>query len=277
MDTYFNQIEAFLDGELNSADAAAFEQAMRSNPELKQAVDQQRMLQQRLLGLQMRKKVAAALNDTPPVAPKKNYLGVWITALALAGMALWALWPAQHLPSPDQPTPPLPTETAPSSSPTATPLPDARPVPRQKPTQGTRVMALAQSYMVAPPDELIRATSAKEPSDSPLQKASNAFARGEYALTCTLLQGEILPESSTFLRACACFKIGQYKEASADFKTLENSFQYQYEAKWNRLLCEMALGNQRFVQKDLERMVADKDFPFNALAKRLKKALQQDF
>lgn len=281
MDIFFDQIDSFLAGELSDAETAAFEQAMQSNPKLVRAVTQHRVLHQRLLGLQMRKKVTAALDDSTEIASKRTSLWPWIVGLVITGGTLFLMWPTQSVPDPSQLPSPLPLETTPRSAPTATPLPDTASLPKSKILQNNRVLALAQQYFVTPPNELIRAASQTEPDDSPLQKASNAFAQGDYTLACTLLRDEAIPrsnhESSLFLRACACFKAGQYKNAGADFKSLEHSFQYQYEAQWNRLLCEMAQGNHRFVQNNLNTMVVDADFPFNPSAKQLKKALQQDF
>ena len=81
---------------------------------------------------------------------------------------------------------------------------------------------------------------------------------------------EEVDEMTHFLRANARFQIGQYEAAAADFEALENSFQYKYDAKWNYLLCQLALGEMEVVQTQLTNMIADEDFPFHAQAVELK-------
>jgi hypothetical protein len=274
------EIEPYLLGELKGSDLADFEQALLSDPELVRQVAQHREMQQRLLGMQVRKKVDFALATAPN--PSNSYHWLWVVAVLLLTLAA-AFWYMRSVKT-EAPTPPdVPLQTPLPSTPQtildtttqALPVPPSmaqKPVKKQKNTRivDTRLVALAQEYQAQPTDILFRSTGGQSTALTNLQHAYQAYTAKNYRLSYTLLQDDTAlgtDDSGLFLRANARFRAGLYASARQDFNKLSNSFQFRHEARWNILLCDMAQGKD--VKAALEVMVQDVDFPFNDAARRL--------
>lgn len=288
MKDYTLQIEAYLQGELNEQDLSAFEQALKTDPELGRAVAQYSDLQQRFVGMQLRKKVEMALQGKQVAKPRSTWRWIW-SGIAGAGLLVVAFWLfSEKSPISSHPaTPAIPPDInkiAPENSspvPSIVPIPSASPKGRPHLTLpvGGRPMALAQEFYVSPTGRIIRDITEQTTEKTILQQADEAFDDQQYHLAAVLLRDNVQvgdDESARFLRANARFKDGQFSAAGKDFQQLENSFKYKYEARWNLLLCEIAQGNAQkpAVRSVLKEMIADTDFPFQEAAVRLKTRLE---
>jgi hypothetical protein len=274
------EIEPYLLGELKGADLADFERALLSDPELVRQVAQHRAMQQRLLGMQARKKVDFALATAPN--PSNSYHWLWVVAVLLLTLAA-AFWYIRSA-KPEVPSPPtVPLQTPLPSTPQSIldttqqtlPVPPSmaqKPLKKQNNTSNVdaRLIALAEEFQAQPTDILVRGTGGKSTALTNLQRAYQAYTIQDYRLSYSLLQDDTelgTDDSGLFLRANARFRAGLYASARQDFTKLSNSFQFRHEARWNILLCDMAQGKD--VKAALDLMVQDVDFPFNDAARRL--------
>jgi hypothetical protein len=285
---YTLQIEAYLQGELNEQDLSAFEQALKTDPELGRAVVQYNDLHQRFVGMLLRKKVGTALQGKQAAKPRSTWRWIW-SGIAGAGILVlfFGLFSDKSATS-SQPNPPAnPPEINKKAPENPPPAPVTVPGQSIQPKGTSRPLlpvtghpiAFAQEFYVSPTGRLIREANEQATEKTALQQADDAFADQQYHLSATLLRDEALigdDESARFLRANARFKDGQFSAAGKDFQQLENSFKYKYEARWNLLLCEIAQGNAHkpAVRSVLKEMIADTDFPFQEAAVRLKTRLE---
>ncbi len=274
------QIEPYILGELKGGDLADFEQALLSDPELVRQVAQHREMQQRLVGMQVRKKVDFALATAPNSS--NSYHWLWVVAVLLLTVAA-AFWymrsgkpevPVQPDVPLQIPLPSTPQSVLDTTKQTLPVLPSMaqKPIKKQNNTSNVdaRLIALAEEFQVQPTDILVRNTDGQSTAPTNLQRAYQAYTAKNYRLSATLLQDDIelgADDSGLFLRANARFRAGLYASARQDFTKLSNSFQFRHEARWNILLCDMAQGKD--VKAALEAMVQDVDFPFNDAAGRL--------
>ena len=107
---------------------------------------------------------------------------------------------------------------------------------------------------------------------TPVQLAAAAFESNNFRLAADLLKDDkyvLEDEDARYIRANARFALGQFAGAAKDFDALKDSFQFRYEARWNFLLCQIALGNMEISKVLLAEMVTDQDFPFRAKAMEL--------
>ena len=72
-----------------------------------------------------------------------------------------------------------------------------------------------------------------------------------------------------FILFCLHCRLELFAGAAKDFDALKDSFQFRHEARWNFLLCQIALGNMEISKVLLAEMVTDQDFPFRAKAMEL--------
>jgi hypothetical protein len=275
------QVEPYILGELKGGDLADFEQALLSDPELVRQVAQHREMQQRLMGMQVRKKVDFALATAPN--PSNSYHWLWVVAVLLLTVAA-AFWylrsgkpevPVQPEIPQQTPLPATPQSVLDTTQQTL-PVPPAmaqKPIQKQNNPSNVdaRLIALAEEFQAQPTDILIRNTDGQSTVLTNLQRAYQAYTAKNYRLSATLLQDDTelgADDSGRFLRANARFRAGLYASARQDFTKLSNSFQFRHEARWNILLCDMAAGKD--VKAALEAMVQDVDFPFNDAAGRLR-------
>lgn len=291
MDNFDTKIEAYLLGELSGRELEAFEQALEKDAELARAVAKQREMMERLEGLRLRNKVAASLKDQRNMPGHKRGTilkgpFIWLlSGLLVLAFGLWyfmakpTVKPPVKIPAPaEKANPKLP---APAVEQAQKPLPDDKKedkAPAKERKSRSQLMAMAQQFQQAPTVNLIR--DAENPdnsaSKSAFQFATEEYEKGDFKKCLAYLNskdGEDLPPEYQFLRASANFKRGKYKVAATDFEALTSSFRFQYDARWNYMLCQMALGNMDWVNASLEKMVANQDDPFHERALELKSRL----
>lgn len=279
MENHYEKTERYLHGELEGPDLTAFEKALQTDAALARSVEQHRAMIQRLDALRLRKKVATVLgSEVTKVWPNRMF---WVLAVLL-GLLIAAFWvfkpdgPPKTSPVENQaPSLPAdPTIAAPVKTP-ADPLPEN--ASDNKPASDkTRLIALARAYQEQPSQTFVRdaAQGHTDPAPKTLtQQAAEAYYKQNFRLAVDLLKDDKQLEeddSARFIRANARFNIGQFAGAAKDFDALKDSFQFRHEARWNFLLCQIALGNMKTAKTLLAEMVAEEDFPFRVKALELK-------
>jgi len=279
---YHHKIEDYLLGELEGNELIAFENALQSDPSLAKSVAQHREMMQRLDALRIRNKVksATAPQSTKSVARSSNRM-LWAIAASLTLLVAAIWWINQT-----EQTPPAIIETQPPIvQPDAPQTPSEEikrtlpPQPKEKAKEKQQWVALAREYQENPTQTLVRDAAQAEGDRSPQtrsQKAFEAFYNQNFSLASELLKDDKMvqeDEVARYIRANARFNIGQFASAAHDFDALEGSFQFKHEARWNFLLCQIALGNMKTTKALLAEMVAEEDFPFRAKALELNEKL----
>lgn len=278
MRNFYDNIESYLLGELSGPELVEFENALQTDTALAQSVAQHRELTQRLDALRLRNKVKANLGGHP-IRPRPFYTQgrFWLMAVSLVFLAA-AVWFFRQPESPVASPPSAP-------QPVVAPKEEQTPIAAQpeKPSdnkQDTRLLALARQYHEPPSQGFVRdATQNPDAaaSKSVAQQAAEAYSAKNYKAVVALLEpGNTVAEDegARFLRANARFQLGQYGGASTDFDALKNSFQFRHEARWNFMLCQLALGKTANTRALLAPMVSDQDFPFQNKALKLDRALK---
>lgn len=279
MENLDDQIERYLLGELSGDALTQFEKALQTDTALQVSVARHRELLERLEALRLRKKVQQAL-ATEDVLPAKKPLFfshnfIWAAA-ACVFLCLVAWWfvtpknPENVVNIAEKPLPPTDSASAPAPPPPPV-LPSKAPAPAR-----VSPMALATSFHRIPDAASLRdITAGNQGAKTLTQMAKEAFVRGEYALVAEMLKTDasVEDENARYLRGHARFQIGQFPAAAADFETLQNSFQYKHDARWNFLLCQVALDKKVVAKSLLSGMLADLDFPYRKEALALSKQL----
>ncbi|MFN0214108.1 MAG: hypothetical protein ACKVT2_07615 [Saprospiraceae bacterium] len=282
MENLNEKTEQYLLGELEGPELAAFENALQTDTALAKSVEQHRAMIQRLDALRLRKKVAAVLgSERTKVWLNRMF---WVLAVLL-GLMIAAYWVFK----PDGPSKTSPVENQAPSLPTAPPIASPKetpgsPLPGNTPdnkpaSDKQRLIALARKYQEHPSQTFVRDATQKESDTAPktlAQQAAEAYYKQNFRLVVDLLKDDKQLEeddSARFVRANARFNIGQFSGAAKDFDALNDSFQFKHEARWNFLLCQIALGNIRKAKALLAEMVVEEDFPFRAKAMDLKEKL----
>ncbi len=284
MEIFYQNIERYLLGELTGNDLSEFENALQSHTALAKSVTQHREMMQRLDALRRRSKVKAAIapQSAKPAAMYANRK-FWAMAASLIVLAA-AIWffnqPAQTNSGLVENKPQKPQTdtltTPPNETPISTPdVPQAN-KPREKPMEQARLIALARIFQELPSQTFVRgaAQTAGDISQKTLaQLAAEAFDSNNFRLAAELLKDDkqvLQDEDARYIRANARFHIGQFAESANDFDALKDSFQFKHEARWNFLLCQIALGKTEQAKVLLLAMIAEQDFPFRAKALELK-------
>lgn len=295
MKNFDEKIEPYILGELPENESKGLEQAMQEDPLLAKSVADHRLIMERLEALRLRKKVKQALakssNRVSGPLPVMRERVVWAIAATLV-LLVSALWFFNQKADPEAPKmadkPAVPTEiTQPPVNPPVEKTVDQVEIPSKiedapapKNTENRRrLLALAEQFHENPSGSSIR--EAVEMADSSSsrtikQTALEAFEQRQFAYCARLLRPDSLVAGDDLtrnIRANARFQIGQYISAASDFKQLQKSFQFKHDARWNFLLCQLALGNMSAVRPLLAAMLADPDFPYHKNAVELSRML----
>jgi tetratricopeptide (TPR) repeat protein len=278
MDNPYDNIESFLNGELQGKALIDFEDALRTDTDLAEAVNAQRQMLQQLDFWRLKTKVETALAHppTPKRSPTKYLFWAICAALLSGGVAWWIAHPRKT-----QPPVSPPTET-PTSRPIATqPIPSSVPPPDVKIPPGpahttppTKWRSLAQAQIIAPEMTQLRGEIPVGNGSDALKNAELAYQSGDYKKVLRLLStpdGD--DEAAPFLRAHAHFQLGDYALAGRAFAQLERSFQYRHEARWNAMLCQLAQGDTAAARRALRIMQGEAAFPYQDKAARVKDLL----
>ncbi len=284
MDQFYEKIEAYLLGQLTESELKSFENALSTDPVLAKSVNQHRAMMQRLEGLRLRNKVKSAIQPrratAVPIYANRNLWALAASVILLVGAIWFFNLPAEkssnwvdHLPQTDsiQAPPPTPNEI---STPKSNESQAIKPPENAK--EKLDLIALAREFHDQPSQNFVRDASNQQGNPAPktpLQLAAEAFDQKNYRLSAEILQADERvqqDETARFLRANARFELGQFIGAARDFEVLQTSFQFKYEARWNYLLCQIALGKTALAKALLAKMEAEEDFPFRAKAMKLK-------
>jgi hypothetical protein len=286
MENFYEKIERYILGELEGEVLADFENALKTDTELAQSVARHRAMMQRLEALRLRKKVQLVLEEDrirPGGGIPKRV--IWSIAVLLVMLAAafwvfkqWSLAPKIEKEIPAENPLPEPKNQIENHPIAAQPEIPETIRPSNKKNQTTaQLRALAQAYHLKPQMSTIRDGSGNiSASSTALERAQAAYAEKKYALALDQLRNEIFTENqeeALYLRANLRFMLYEYTNAARDFDGLKNSFQFKQEARWNFMLCQLALGYQENTRQLLTAMAADKDFTFHAKALELQARL----
>jgi tetratricopeptide (TPR) repeat protein len=266
MKSPYEQIESYLNGDLDAAASITFEQAMLADADLSTAVAEHRRVLRYLDALRLKNKVRAALSQ--PVRPSKRFVAerlIWVLGLfcAVGGLAWWL---SQGRPTPAVlPQPPQPEAVPAPRPPDGIPGPSAAtepPVAPHAPTQQPWI-AMAKAQLIPYETTHLRGEALEPGNLPPLRQAELAFEAGDFRQTLRQLAAtQADDEASQFLRAHAYFKLGDFGKAKDCFEQLRQSFKYRHEAQWNTMACQLALGQQVAAMRALQAMRAEADFPY---------------
>jgi hypothetical protein len=278
-------IEDYLNGDLQGEERRVFEEVMAQDDLLAAEVQQQKMTQEQLRALLLRRKVG----ETIRLEKRRRRYRLLLCAVAASFVLLlgsvWLFRKNTTQLITDGPVASAPVNTplqrdSVAASNTNIPLTEKPSVQTQPlpvhPKRTRQYAALVTQFYTAPRQNMVRSTEGA-PVDSLYQYLNAAVQEKKYTRIISLLPDDTHvadDENLRMLRADAFFQLGQYERARVDFEVLSNSFQYRHEARWNGLLCLLARsGNSPEIQKILRRMTTDANFPFQEKAIRLEQAL----
>jgi hypothetical protein len=284
MESFDNQIEKYLSGELTSEQLHDFETALKADPALAQKVADHRAVIHQLDALRLREKVRNTLRTTP--APTPFFQKYFWQILALACLFLFAgIWVSSTSKTPHRnhtPEQPTTIDSVSSGQPIAPSVPIAPPAvadQKQMAQKRVRETALAKSFYQKPLSSGIRNTETTSTVvNNAISEAYAAYEKGDAAGASKWLRSDALVtknEAVRYLRANSLFQSGQFAAAATDFDALSNSFQYKHEARWHFLLCQLALGKTTWVRQQLGTMVDDSTFPLSQEARKLQQKLME--
>lgn len=282
MENFYEKIEGYILGELEGEVLADFENALKTDTELAQSVARHRAMMQRLEALRLRKKVVSALEFEPKkpfLLGKKRLPGLLALLIVLLAAAFYFFGKPAAKPSIKSENLPQDTLVTPAVRPPAeVPVPIAE-KPKEPSVEKPQLIAVARAFHEPPAQTFVRDAAQQAGDPAPktsLEKAAESFTDQKFRLAANLLGDENLvvqDEEARYIRAHARFMIGQFAGAASDFDALINSFQFKYEARWNFLLCQIALGKTKKAKALLAEIVAEDDFPFRSKALELSKRL----
>jgi hypothetical protein len=271
MNTMHEKIESYLLDELPESEKAAFEQALQQDAALALATEEHREVMKRLEGMRLRRVVQTSLQEPTDQSAQFRWKPVWWLLLLFAGgVGVWVFMisPKNTETTTPQPSietiPPGPVAQKPSDVPVVEPTP-----PELSPRQWA---ALALKNQVKPTPTALRSEQSGNPAEkTALARAQEAYHQGQYRETLQILQELPTEEDVTYYRANALFRLQRFTEADAAFKSLETSFQYRYEARWNRFLCKLASGklSQEDARKAALALANDETFELHEFAAEL--------
>ncbi|MBP6809877.1 MAG: hypothetical protein KA138_00040 [Saprospiraceae bacterium] len=283
MENFHQNIERYLLGELVGSELSEFKNALQSDATLAKSVAQHQEMLQRLDALRLRNKVKAAI-EAPQATSVAMYSSrkFWAMAAALTVLVA-AIWffnrPTQPnsgiVEAPSQKSSTDTLKTPPSELPNPAPNKPQANKQIERPKEPSRLIALAREFQEMPDQTFVRGVTQVEANLSqktPVQLAAAAFESNNFRLAADLLKDDkyvLEDEDARYIRANARFALGQFAGAAKDFDALKDSFQFRHEARWNFLLCQIALGNMEISKVLLAEMVTDQDFPFRAKAMEL--------
>ncbi len=301
-----DKIEAYLTGQMPSAEAKSFGQEIAADEQLALAVELQR-LEHDAMNLLLEKDLKSKMatwDGSPPPNPfegqgsRSKSFKFWLPIALVALLAVWGIYqfsgtteqagtPSTHWPDP------APAENVPSAparentgdtppvadSPTkGTSAPNGKkdapqPVIDDKPKSQSAFLALAASTYEAPSFQSNQRGEGK--SASILEEASVAFGEAKYQAVLNLLaKPEAGNESLVrYLRGHAYFKTGKYNAAAGEFKPVaSDEFLPDYqEAQWFLLLSYLAQlpATKKEFEALANRLAADKYSDYQSKAKAL--------
>lgn len=277
------QIRAFLKGQGDPTERAAFAESTAADPDLARRTAR--------LRVEMAVSEMLIAEDTRQLlqtwrAQKRRgafggqslrwIVGVLMALLALAGVVWY--FSGQHAQVPDRPAQaPSPAEQRPSPTPPQASEPETERVP-ERPVASFRqpkdYRRLAGRLLSDPALPGYRSTPS-DTSDDPVAQAQQAYAAGDYTAALDLLAqaDSTRSQAATFLAAHALFRLERYGEAAERFAflTQQRSRQYRYAAEWGLLLCRYAeLPDQApAFQQQLQVILAQPEHPYFEKAKRM--------
>lgn len=284
----YQNIERYLSGDLSVSEKEIFEKSLLSDPKLAEAVDQHQQMIERLDGVRLRKKVQEnILSQTTYPKTGITALGFLVIAASITLLILtaWFLFKSENevTPFPQENSNPsiidsiyekrmIPIKVDTSGNPKNNEIQDTT----VKSIPSARFLTLANAFLIFPTMGINRNITEPEKNKDVFTEAMELYNKKEYqkALNIIMLKNSHNPqEEEIFLKAHIYFQLMKFDLASNHFTKLTESYQFKYEANWNYLLCQLALGKLTKVNLILDKIIADKDHPFHDKAIELKTKL----
>ena len=285
MKNFTEWIDPYLNNELSESERTEFEAALAQNPALAEELAQHAALQQRLEGMRIRQKVANALLHIPPPPRQLWYTKPrnWLLPFFFLLLAILSGWyffvrstPKTQTNIPQTPAQDRQQEKTPAPQQPDTLPPTTLPMAEKKAAHPSKsYLALARVYQQEPAVGYVRSATPNT-LPTPVQLALNAYEQKQYQRVIELLNSETqvdTDEMALFLRASAHMRLANWNAAARDFATLNNSFQYRHEARFNQVLCQLNGSKSTVARKKLQEMANSTDFPFHQQAAEILKKL----
>ncbi|NOT38803.1 MAG: hypothetical protein HOP11_15625 [Saprospiraceae bacterium] len=300
MKNYYELIEDYLNGELELEDRVEFELELERDPDLKKQLHLYKELYYRLEASSMRRKVNESIKTglqaggkSIAVNSKLKNFGFLAKIAATTILAISLIWFLIDKVNKDEipvmvSDPSEKTDSISRQEIVQTKIDSSNKGPiltsrgeKQNNSENLRSKELAYVDLMnrnrVRPDYSSMRSDAKITGDSLLVTAASYYVNGKYQEVIRIL-GNISSddESMIYLRAHSYFMLGEFNKAIYDFEALQNSFQYKYDAQWNKLLC--FLGNRNFNQfnSEISKIIEDKDHPFYDKAKKLNEEIHSN-
>lgn len=286
-------IQNYLRGRLPGAERDQFEQQLKADPALAEAVAQQLAelaAAEQLIAAETRAWMREWQKPAQPVFRVNRFWGL-AAAVAAGALLLIAAIYLFNQPEPipkeqaDQVAPPVEKPIVDETPPPPVSAPQLQPAPAQKPV-ATRpatpnYIAEARQYFQEPVLSDVRRTTRADSTRSLIRQAQAAYAAGDYQRTLDLLAqtDSTRMQTATFLEAHALFHLNRFAEAETRFENLvvQNSRQFRYPAEWGLLMCRLAnFPNRRQAfQQQLDALLTNPQHPYFDQAKNLESALKK--
>lgn len=288
---FYDQIEAYLAGQLPPDEQEAMEKALRADPALAREVELRRLefeVSESLIAENIRQHIRRLRAEPPPENRhgNKNRFLFWLIAAVLLitaiGIYRWQLAP-EPLPGPG-PTPTLPdrsTDTTPAAPQAVNPpANDNKPAPSPGGKQNPYLALAAELYQNPDFESLRGATSG--PAD-PVAAALDAWQKEDYAAVVTALQTVAASDPKYWramtLTAHAQYKLEQYGTAARTFTTIaDGKIQpWAEEADGYLLLAMLAdgKGGTTDFRNKLKKVLDDPGHPWFEPARTIQSRLAQ--
>lgn len=289
MNRYYEQIEDYINNELNHEERKAFEDAMNADLSLYTEVVKQQETIWSLQAATMKAKVKSALKSEQKLSIHLinfSFLKYAAIGLLLISFSVYYYFKndkasviqiaEQKISASDS------TDTVNESNKIIDTL-DLAPIvekSNQANIESIRDLSFVDTYASVPDNSFLRNIKPEISVEKSLfENYLVLLERHEYKKLIKQLgkDSNLSNENLKFILGHAYMKTGDFKRASEIYKSLLTSFQYKYDARWNLLLCRIRLDKATNIQiqSELNGMIEDLDFPFRDKAKIVKKRLKE--
>lgn len=268
-----DRIDDYLDERLDAETRRRFEEAMAGDAGLSDLVQKERVLREalwRARALDLKEKLGAWQNETPPPASPFRFKWIWVIA-GVAALALLAYFAPKLGLKKDAPGDSLPVFNRDSvTQKQAVPdrMDERQPAEKdkeqattaQRPQKGLYAAQIRQRALSGYRPPLVTATRRTMQKDSiavldKYSEAARAYQAKDYAGALGWVrQADTSRAETRQLYAHVLFQLGQYEAAAEVFQSLKNVNPFGLDAQWNLLMCYKALYPRK--EEEYERAAA---------------------
>lgn len=177
MNSFYDHIEQYLEGELSPSEQAAFEAALRQDPQLQEAVEDHRAIIEKINGMRLRQTVKKNLQKPAPQgwAGRRFWAFSGLILTSIIALIWFLIPPSQEDVPANPPSAPVPSTETPIASQDNqdTPPPQTPPQPKSQDPVIDPKISLAYQEVVGQLEELDYALMGDEKKDAELEKQLN--------------------------------------------------------------------------------------------------------